>query len=250
MRQGLADARAWTRVFGPLLPLVQRLVRPPQRRLRPRRDAASCKRKSIAMVVYAGAARARPRLLFTRIPAGLRSGARQAVPDRHRPAAGRRLARPHRGGDPAHERHRPEDAGHRRLGRLPGPVDRRLLGGAERRDRLLRPDAVRGAQVRPSCRSSRSSARSTARSSRSRARACSSCRRPRSTASATPAASSCRCRTARASASRRCTARSGARSARSTATRSRASARRTRPTTSTCRSSTPTSTASAPSRWA
>ena len=35
--EGLADARAWTRVFGPLLPLVQRLVRPPQRRLRPRR---------------------------------------------------------------------------------------------------------------------------------------------------------------------------------------------------------------------
>jgi hypothetical protein len=62
----------------------------------------------------------------------LRAGAGQAVPDRHRPAAGRLLAGPHREGDPANERHRAQGAGHRRLDCLPGPVDCWLLLVAQR----------------------------------------------------------------------------------------------------------------------
>ena len=103
-------------------------------------------RKSIAMIVYA-VLLALTALLFTRIPSGF-----VPAPDKQYligiaqlPAG--RIARPHRRRDPAHERHRPEDARDHRRGRVPGPVDRGLLGGAERRDHLLRPEAVRGAHL-------------------------------------------------------------------------------------------------------
>ena len=141
---GLADARHGPRL-RPVLPLVQRLVRAQERRLRPR-----CHADPAAQVDrddrLRGAARADGAALHAH-SLGVRPGAGQAIPDRHRPAARRGIARPHRCRDPAHERHRPEDARDHRRGRVPGPVDRGLLGGAERRDHLLRPEAVRGAHL-------------------------------------------------------------------------------------------------------
>ena len=53
---------------------------------------------------------ASPVRLFTRSARRLRAGAGQAVPGRLRAAARRRHARPHRGRDPPHERHRAEDS--------------------------------------------------------------------------------------------------------------------------------------------
>ena len=207
------------------------------------------KRKSIALMVYA--------LLHRRhagpvhAPAGrLRAGARQAVPDRRRAAAGWRVARPHRGRDPRDERDRAEGAGHRRFGRLPRAVDRRLLGRTQRRHRLLRPGAVREAhharqeQVRDPGRGQRRDPADPGRAHVRRAAA--GGRRPGQRRRLQAAGAGPR-RPGRAGAR---TAPSGARWGRSTATRRPASARRSPPTTSTCRSCSPTSTATRPSRWA
>ena len=79
--------RAMDARVRPVLPLVQPLVRPAQRRLRPRRHrhrAAQVDRDDRLR----GAARADGAAVHAHAR-GLRAGARQAVPDRHRPAAGR-----------------------------------------------------------------------------------------------------------------------------------------------------------------
>ena len=76
--------------------------------------------------------------LFKAVPGGFVPGAGQAVSGRLRAAARRRHARPHRGRDPPHERHRAEAAGRRERGRVPGPVDQRLHQQLERRHRVRR----------------------------------------------------------------------------------------------------------------
>ena len=220
-----------------------------QRSLRPRRRAHRAAQERGAGGLC-GAARADGLRLHAR--AGrLRAGAGQAVPDRHRAVAGRRLAGPHRGGGARDEPHRAEGAGHHRFGGLPGAVDRRLLGRAQRRHHLLRPRALRRAPTPEHEQGRDPRARSTARSSRSRARACSSCRRRAVDGLGNAGGFKLQVQD-RGGLGEQALYRRGVghARARSTATRSRASARPSPPTTSTCRSCMPTSTAPAPSRWA
>jgi multidrug efflux pump len=98
-----ALTRGWTRCSAASSP-VQPLLRPRLAPLRRRREDASCA--------------ARPRrwastrcwacrlFMFKAVPSGFVPAAGQAVPDRLCPAAGRRLAGPHRRRDPPHVRHR------------------------------------------------------------------------------------------------------------------------------------------------
>jgi hypothetical protein len=142
--EGRADARHGPRLRR-LLPLVQPQLQAQQRGVWPRRhrhpaaQGHRARRLWAADCRHAGAVCAHP--------VGLRAGAGQAVPDRHRTVAGGRLARPYGGRDPRDERHRAEDPGHRRFGGLPRLVDRRLLRRAERRHRLFRPRRLRQAHV-------------------------------------------------------------------------------------------------------
>ena len=171
----------------------------------------------------------------------LRAGPGQAVPGRLRPAARRRHARPHRGRDPPHERHRAQAAGRRERGGLPGPVDQRLHQQRQRRHRVRHAEAVRGAQE-PGPERRRHRRRSSTRSSPpSRRPSSPSSRRRRCRASARSAASSCRSRIAPASATRRSTRRP--RRSSPSAPRRRSSPGCSPATRSTCRSSMPTSTA-------
>ncbi len=104
------------------------------------------KRKSMALAVYAlllAAYRSADHAPAER----LRSGARQAISDRHRAAARRRHAGAHRKGPSRDDRHRAQGAGHRGRDELPRPVDRRLFCRAQRRPGVLPARPLRGAQV-------------------------------------------------------------------------------------------------------
>ena len=146
--------------------------------------------------------------VFKLVPQRLRAGAGQAVPDRLRAAARRRHARPHRGGDPPHERHRAQAARRRARDRVPGPVDQRLHQQLELGHRLRLAEALRPAQGARTCRAG-AIAQQPERPVRRRSRTPSSrsSRRRRCRAWARPAASSCSSRTAPRSASTRSTPR-------------------------------------------
>jgi multidrug efflux pump len=133
-------------------PCVRRLLPLVQPRLPPRsegygRRGRLVRRKSWSAGGLRRAAGATG-LLFARMPAGF-----VPAPDKQYLIGIAQLPagashRPHRRRDPRDERHRAEGAGHRRLGGLPGPVDRRLLGGAQRGHRLLRPGRLRERNAR------------------------------------------------------------------------------------------------------
>ncbi len=95
--QGRGDARHGQAVRR-LLPMVQLFLPPPKRRLRSRGHRSA--QAQVARPRGLRLAAAGHRRAVRAHPERLRSGTRQAVPDRHRTAARRRLAGPHRAGHP------------------------------------------------------------------------------------------------------------------------------------------------------
>ena len=170
----------------------------PSQRYVARRRRACCARASIALVVYVGllaltgsASRA--------CPTGFMPAQDKQYLVALRAAARRRVARPHRGRDPPHDRHRAEDARRRARRRVPGLLDQRLR--ATRRTPASCSSALKPFEERtttPTMSAGGDRERAERRSSRrSRTRSSRSSRRRRCRASARSAASSCRSRTAR-----------------------------------------------------